>query len=108
MSISRRGEGRVRATAGAALRCTGGEDCTRGEDTRAVPLDVREDHEWNAGHAPGAIQVAISSGRRSRMRAWTAAGHPVAVARGSTGGHGNGDARRGSDVDVPGNDGPAI
>ncbi|MFF8909549.1 rhodanese-like domain-containing protein [Streptomyces olivaceoviridis] len=71
MSMSRRGGGRVRVTVGEALRRTGGEDA------RAVLLDVREDHEWSAGHAPGAVRAPLS-----RLIAGTAlpatAPHPVA------------------------------
>ncbi|WP_189817558.1 rhodanese-like domain-containing protein [Streptomyces olivaceoviridis] len=78
MSMSRRGGDRVRVTVGGALRRTGGEDA------RAVLLDVREDHEWSAGHAPGAVHVPLS-----RLIAGTAlpatAPHPVADVRGNSG-----------------------
>ncbi|WP_181138965.1 rhodanese-like domain-containing protein [Streptomyces sp. Ru72] len=52
MAAFRRGEDRV--TVDEALRCTGGDDA------RAVLLDVREQPEWNAGHAPGALHVPLS------------------------------------------------
>ncbi|CAL9340519.1 rhodanese-like domain-containing protein [Streptomyces sp. enrichment culture] len=32
-----------------------------GADGGAVLLDVREDHEWRAGHAPGAVHVPLSA-----------------------------------------------
>ncbi|MFI1164641.1 rhodanese-like domain-containing protein [Streptomyces sp. NPDC020801] len=33
---------------------------TQGTDAAAVLLDVREQAEWNAGHAPGAVHVPLS------------------------------------------------
>ncbi|WP_037624093.1 rhodanese-like domain-containing protein [Streptomyces aureus] len=33
---------------------------TQGADAPAVLLDVREQTEWNAGHAPGAIHAPLS------------------------------------------------
>lgn len=33
---------------------------TRGDDTPAVLLDVREQAEWNTGHAPDAVHVPLS------------------------------------------------
>ncbi|MEU0857383.1 hypothetical protein GA0115258_12835 [Streptomyces sp. LamerLS-31b] len=74
---------------------------TRGTDAPAVPLDVRERHEWDAGHAPGAVHAPLSglvtgaalpAGRGARavdaeggMRTWAAAGHPVVDERGNSG-----------------------
>ena len=68
----------------------------------AVLLDVRENDEWAAGHAPGAVHVVCRSGARSArvtayltqagwdavnvdggMQAWAAAGRPM-VAESST------------------------
>ena len=58
----------------------------------AVMLDVREPHEWQAGHAPRARHIPL--GRDGRevsnlaggMRGWARAGLPV-VARGGGAGH---------------------
>lgn len=107
MSMSRRGGGRVRVTVGKALRRTGGEDA------RALLLDVRADHEWSAGHAPGAVHVPLS-----RLLAGTApratAPHPVADARGnieirgSGGVRGSGGLRADGGVDARGNSGQTI
>ncbi|MFJ8098651.1 rhodanese-like domain-containing protein [Streptomyces griseofuscus] len=74
---------------------------TRGTDAPAVLLDVRERHEWDAGHAPGAGHALLSglvtgaallTGRGARAvdveggtRAWAAAGHPVVDVRGNSG-----------------------
>ncbi|WP_073946926.1 rhodanese-like domain-containing protein [Streptomyces kebangsaanensis] len=33
---------------------------TQGADAPAVLLDVREQDEWNAGHAPGAVHAPLS------------------------------------------------
>ncbi|MEW2620461.1 rhodanese-like domain-containing protein [Streptomyces sp. NPDC048106] len=33
---------------------------TRGDGAPAVLLDVREQHEWDAGHAPGAVHAPLS------------------------------------------------
>ncbi|MGW9028628.1 rhodanese-like domain-containing protein [Streptomyces sp. NPDC055722] len=52
MSLFRRGDDRV--TVDEAVRCTGGDHA------QAVLLDVREEPEWEAGHAPGALHVALS------------------------------------------------
>ncbi len=35
----------------------------------AVLLDVREDHEWNAGHAPGATHMPLRSLRADQVPA---------------------------------------
>ncbi|UXY17514.1 rhodanese-like domain-containing protein [Streptomyces cynarae] len=34
--------------------------CTHGTDAPAVLLDVREQDEWDAGHAPGALHAPLS------------------------------------------------
>ncbi|MGY0071225.1 rhodanese-like domain-containing protein [Streptomyces sp. QTS137] len=52
MSLFRRGENRV--TVDEAHRRT------RGADAPAVLLDVREQTEWHAGHAPGAVHAPLS------------------------------------------------
>ncbi|MFE3637885.1 rhodanese-like domain-containing protein [Streptomyces cellostaticus] len=52
MSLFRRGADRV--TVDEAHRRT------QGADASAVLLDVREQSEWNAGHAPGAIHAPLS------------------------------------------------
>lgn len=36
-------------------------DRTSGDTPGAILLDVREKPEWNAGHAPGAVHVPLSS-----------------------------------------------
>lgn len=71
MSLFRRGEDRV--TVDAALRCTSGEDA------RAVLLDVREEPEWNAGHAPGALHVPLSRLVAGAALPATAQGRPLVV-----------------------------
>ncbi|MFF5187310.1 rhodanese-like domain-containing protein [Streptomyces sp. NPDC000345] len=60
MSIFRRGRGGPgRVTVQEAAARTGhGTAEDRGD---AVLLDVREAHEWQAGHAPGAVHVPLSS-----------------------------------------------
>ncbi|WP_455711283.1 rhodanese-like domain-containing protein [Streptomyces olivaceoviridis] len=101
MSMSRRGGGRVRVSVGEALRRTGGEDA------RALLLDARADHEWSAGHAPGAVHVPLS-----RLLAGTApratAPHPVADARGNIEARGSGGLRADGGVDARGNSGQII
>ncbi|MET9013152.1 rhodanese-like domain-containing protein [Streptomyces olivaceoviridis] len=101
MSMSRRGGGRVRVSVGEALRRTGGEDA------RALLLDVRADHEWSAGHAPGAVHVPLS-----RLLAGTVpratAPHPVADARGNIEVRGSGGLRADGGVDARGNSGQTI
>ncbi|MFE1925263.1 rhodanese-like domain-containing protein [Streptomyces asoensis] len=60
MSIFRRnrvGPGRV--SVGEAARRTGHADTRGGAD--AVLLDVREPHEWQAGHAPRAVHLPLSA-----------------------------------------------
>ncbi|MET8945246.1 rhodanese-like domain-containing protein [Streptomyces sp. NPDC004542] len=52
MFFFRRGEGRV--TIGEAVRRT------QGAKAPAVLLDVREQDEWDAGHAPGAVHAPLS------------------------------------------------
>ncbi|SFY49113.1 rhodanese-like domain-containing protein [Streptomyces sp. F-1] len=52
MSLFPAGEGRV--TVDEAARHT------RGADAPAVLLDVREQREWDAGHAPGAVYAPLS------------------------------------------------
>lgn len=55
MSLFRRGRGgpgRVSVQKAAARTGDGGD---------AVLLDVREPHEWQAGHAPGAVHLALSA-----------------------------------------------
>ncbi|MEV7689525.1 rhodanese-like domain-containing protein [Streptomyces bungoensis] len=52
MSLFRSGPGRV--TVDEAYRRT------RGAGAAAVLLDVREQPEWNAGHAPGAVHAPLS------------------------------------------------
>jgi rhodanese-related sulfurtransferase len=71
MSLFRRGEDRV--TVDEALRCTGGEDA------RAVLLDVREEPEWYAGHAPGALHVPLSQLVTEAALPATAHGRPLVV-----------------------------
>ncbi|MFF3194673.1 rhodanese-like domain-containing protein [Streptomyces misionensis] len=53
MSLFPAGEGRV--TVDEAARYT------RGADAPAVLLDVREQDEWDAGHAPGAVHAPLSA-----------------------------------------------
>ncbi|KOU62003.1 sulfurtransferase [Streptomyces sp. MMG1533] len=60
MSIFRRGRsgpGRVTVQEAAAL--TGRGNAESGGD--AVLLDVRETHEWQAGHAPRAVHLPLSA-----------------------------------------------
>ncbi|MFH7334235.1 rhodanese-like domain-containing protein [Streptomyces sp. KHY 26] len=52
MSLFSTGEDRV--TVDEAVRYT------RGGDAQAVLLDVREQREWDAGHAPGAVYAPLS------------------------------------------------
>ena len=90
----------------------GPEDAARMVDTAgALLLDVREDDEWSAGHAPGAVHVRLGelnstgldaarpvvavcrSGNRSRMAAVILAEAGFAVynlAGGMKAWHGNG------------------
>lgn len=59
-------------------------DAARAMKGGAVLLDVREDHEWATGHAPGAVGVEayhVAGG----MKAWHAAGLPVVRNDGSPG-----------------------
>ncbi|QNT90864.1 rhodanese-like domain-containing protein [Streptomyces griseofuscus] len=68
---------------------------TRCTDAPAVLLDVRERHEWDAGHAllSGLVTgAALLTGRGARAvdveggtRAWAVAGHPVVDVRGNSG-----------------------
>ncbi|MBA9050027.1 rhodanese-like domain-containing protein [Streptomyces griseofuscus] len=68
---------------------------TRGTGAPAVLLDVRERHEWDAGHAllSGLVTgAALLTGRGARAvdveggtRAWAVAGHPVVDVRGNSG-----------------------
>ncbi|WP_031173999.1 rhodanese-like domain-containing protein [Streptomyces durhamensis] len=71
MSLFLRGEDRV--TVDEALRCTGGVDAP------AVLLDVREEPEWNAGHAPGALHVPLSLLAAGAALPATVQGRPVVV-----------------------------
>ncbi|MFF4656407.1 rhodanese-like domain-containing protein [Streptomyces sp. NPDC001381] len=61
MSIFRRGRGGPgRVTVREAAARTGHGDAAGGGGD-AVLLDVREPHEWRAGHAPRAVHVPLSS-----------------------------------------------
>ncbi|MET7381213.1 rhodanese-like domain-containing protein [Streptomyces sp. NPDC005526] len=63
MRLFRRGPGRV--TAREAAERTGHTPAGRGGAPAApggsVLLDVREGHEWRAGHAPGAAHLPLSA-----------------------------------------------
>ncbi|WP_328885286.1 rhodanese-like domain-containing protein [Streptomyces sp. NBC_00316] len=69
MSLLRRRPGRV----------TPAEACRRTADGAAVLLDVRETHEWNAGHAPVAVHLPLSRLAAGHALPATAAGRPVVV-----------------------------
>lgn len=58
LNLFRRGPGRVGARR--AAERTGHVDGAPADDD-AVLLDVRESYEWQAGHAPGAVHVALSA-----------------------------------------------
>jgi rhodanese-related sulfurtransferase len=64
MKVFRRGPGRVTVRQAAERtdqgRCPGGGAGANGSGG-AVLLDVREPHEWQAGHAPQAVHVALSA-----------------------------------------------
>jgi len=57
MSVFLRGPGRV--TVQQAVARTGGADAA--DNGAAVLLDVREPDEWQAGHAPRAVHLPLSS-----------------------------------------------
>ncbi|WP_225836837.1 rhodanese-like domain-containing protein [Streptomyces sp. NK08204] len=71
MFLHRRGEDRV--TAGEARRRT------QGADAPAVLLDVREQGEWNAGHAPGAVHAPLSRLAAGAALPSAAQGRPLVV-----------------------------
>ncbi|GGW47530.1 hypothetical protein GCM10010503_25480 [Streptomyces lucensis JCM 4490] len=77
MSLFRRGENRV--TVDEAHRRT------RGADAPAVLLDVREQTEWNAGHAPGAVHAPLSGLTAEAALPGVVRGRPLVVIR--RGGH---------------------
>ncbi|WP_448316374.1 rhodanese-like domain-containing protein [Streptomyces sp. CO7] len=59
------------------------ERCTRGADAPAVLLDVREQTEWDAGHAPGALCAPLSALADGAPLPAAAQGRPlVAICRG--------------------------
>ncbi|MFI0898090.1 rhodanese-like domain-containing protein [Streptomyces sp. NPDC020983] len=62
-----------RVTAGEARRRTLGSAAT------AVLLDVREQGEWDAGHAPGAVHAALSRLSAGAALPAAAQGRPVVV-----------------------------
>jgi rhodanese-related sulfurtransferase len=71
MSVFRDGENR--ATVEEAERCT------RGADAPAVLLDVREQAEWDAGHAPGAVFAPLSALAEGAALPAAAQSRPLAV-----------------------------
>ncbi|PZH10804.1 sulfurtransferase [Streptomyces sp. NTH33] len=71
MFLFRRGEGRV--TVDEAHRRT------QGADAPAVLLDAREQGEWNAGHAPGAVHAPLSRLTAGSALPSAARGRPLVV-----------------------------
>jgi rhodanese-related sulfurtransferase len=53
--------------------------CTRGADAPAVLIDVREQAEWDAGHAPGALLVPLSALAAGASLPAAAQGRPLVV-----------------------------
>lgn len=43
-----------------AIAAVGGALASSGTDASTVLVDVRETHEWTAGHAPGAVHLPMS------------------------------------------------
>ncbi|MGW4888421.1 rhodanese-like domain-containing protein [Streptomyces murinus] len=52
---------------------------TRGTDAPAVLLDVRERHEWDAGHAPGAVHAPLPGLVTGAALPSAAQGRPLVV-----------------------------
>ncbi|MDR3080677.1 MAG: rhodanese-like domain-containing protein [Streptomyces sp.] len=52
---------------------------THGADAPAVLLDVREQGEWDAGHAPGAVHVPLSRLTAGAALPSAAQGRPLVV-----------------------------
>jgi rhodanese-related sulfurtransferase len=65
--------GALRVTVEEALRATGGADAP------AVLLDIREQEEWDAGHAPSAVFVPLSALSAGAALPAAAAGRPLVV-----------------------------
>ncbi|MCD9880769.1 rhodanese-like domain-containing protein [Streptomyces guryensis] len=76
LNLFRRGPGRVGARL--AAECTGHVDGVPAERD-AVLLDVRESYEWQAGHAPGAVQVSLSALMAGAALPEQLAGRPLVV-----------------------------
>lgn len=76
LNLFRRAPGRVDALR--AAECTGHLDGVPAERD-AVLLDVRESHEWRAGHAPGAVHVSLSALMAGAALPEPVAGRPLVV-----------------------------
>jgi rhodanese-related sulfurtransferase len=79
MSLFGRGRGgpeRVTVREAAALT---GHGRTPGRSGTCVLLDVREPHEWRAGHAPGAVHLPLGAPAAGAGLPTEARGRPVVV-----------------------------
>ncbi|MFE1874438.1 rhodanese-like domain-containing protein [Streptomyces sp. NPDC059496] len=74
MFLFRRGPARVNPA-----RVTPAQAHQRTADGAAVLLDVREQAEWNAGHAPGAVHAPLSHLVAGAALPATAQGRPLVV-----------------------------